>query len=1392
MKPLINQPHLWCFLLLSLVPVFGKAQVTDGFTDADYTQNPSWTGDVGDFEINASLQLHLVSTGSDTSILSTPNTAADDTEWSAWFRLAFAPSDNNYLRYYLLSDQADLRHALNGYFLRYGENGSADGLDLWRQDGNAVTKIIDGAPNPTAGGTNQLIRFRVIRSASGQWQLWADYSGGYAYQLLGNITDNTYGSAAHLGIFCKYTSTNASGFYVDDVYAGPIVVDNTAPTVTNVSASYPDTVWVQFSEPVTSASATVLASYSINNGIGNPLSVYYSAAQPDRVKLALATPLASEQTYIISVQAVQDFAGNTLLPFSGSLLFYHPVPYDVLISEIMADPSPVVGLPDVEYVELHNPKNIPIDVTGWKLKVGNMVRTLPSAYIPADSFLVLTDAPLPVEFSGIHAVAVSTFPSLTNAGATVSLLTPADTVIHQVSYAITWYGDAQKDDGGWSLEMINPQALCSGADNWTASQDASGGTPGRQNSVYNNTPLPFKVLSVTASGNTQLDVRFSQFPNVAGFSVSAFSVDVGIGTPDSVVAVDALTYRLYFSNPFAQQTVYTLSVSGLVTNCVGNTLTGDLQWPFTYYVPTPYDVVISEIMADPTPVVGCPDAEYVEVYNRTAFPIDVSQWQIQSGNSLRIIPSGVIPPDSFLLLTTDPLPVEFSTVNAVAVPSFPSLSNTGGTVRLLSPSGLEINRVAYDVLWYNDASKDDGGWSLELVNPNDVCNGAANWQACESVYGGTPGLTNSVNNTVPANFSLLSATAVSASAVEVYFSQTLDSSTVTAAMFWVDQGIGTPDSVTLGTTSCRLYFSAIFSPLTVYNVTVGNTVLNCAQQALAGNLTLPFTFYTPQAYDVLITEIMPDESPSQGLPLFEYVELHNRAPVPISLGGWLFSAGDAVVELPNYFLSSGAYVTLTRSEAASLFSGNVLGLASFPSLSNSGTVLTLRSPEGVWVHTVPYTSAWHSEPAKGDGGWALEMKDANNPCAGKPNWASSTHVAGGTPGTENSVKQIVADVQRPFPLRVGIPSPDSVLVYFSEPLREKGISPQQFSISEGIGQPTSVYLEEPQQTVLAMKLAHFLQPGTVYQLSFLDSVADCVGNPVEIITALRLQLPEIPSIADIVLNEVLFDPKGDGKDYVELYNRSAKAIDLRRISLCGYDSLLQQVTDVEPLATRSAILMPGNYVLLSTDRTDIYYHYFTQDPTAFWDISSLPSLSNTGGSLALVDDDLARLDAFTFTDDFHFSLLANRDGVSLERINPNGPTQSTHNWTSAAASVGYGTPGYKNSQLGMAAQQDGAITVSPEIFSPDQDGFEDVLFIGYEFPSPGNVVSINVYDEVGRLVKKLIQSEYTGSTGQYTWDGGTDNGIRPKVGIYVVMAEWFNANGEKGKAKKTVVLATKL
>lgn len=1093
--------------------------------------DPAWFGDTADFEVNTSKQLHLASSGVDTSVLYTSNATVNDAEWNFWLHYTFSPSDNNHARIYLLSDQYNLKGMLNGYFVRYGENGANDGVDLWRQDGNTFTKIIDGVPNPNAAATNQNVRVRVLRSASGGWQLFADYYGGLAYQAVGNATDNTYANTVLFGVYCKYTASNSSGFYVDDVYAGDIIVDNAAPSVTAVYALSADTVDVIFSEPVAQNTATVLQHYDLEN-VGQPSAVLYSASAPDRVRLVLPDPLPAGVFHEINIASVKDMAGNEMLPFHGSVLFYKPQPFDVLVSEIMADPVPTVGLVDAEYVELYNTKNFPVYISGWKIQCGNTVRTIPSGMIPPDSFIVLTVDPLPAFYSILNAVPLPSFPALPNAGGTVSLLAPSGEIVHRVAYHSSWYHDPHKNDGGWALEMVNPHLRCNDAGNWQACANNVGGTPGARNSVFDTQPVNFVVESVEAVSVHELHIRFNQWPDTVLLSPNLFSVNGGLGAPASVQRFSDRNFLLYFLEPFLSSATYEVAVSPGLKNCAGENITGSLVHPFVFYEVRQNDVVISEIMAD--------------------------------------------------------------------------------------------------------------------------------------------------------------------------------------------------------------------------------------------------------------------ESPSQGLPGFEYVELYNRSDVPIRLGNWTFSAGNSEAVLPDYLLAPHAYVALSEPDAAASFSVGMLGVPSFPTLGNSESVLQLKNKNGQLVHTVSYDDGWYIPAVKGEGGWSLEMADVNNPCAGIENWAASTHTDGGTPGSENSVSRDNADAQKPFPMRVGIPAPDSLLLYFSEPLRRKGISAQQFNITNGVGMPLFAMLEEPGWTTVLLKLAHALQPGTAYEIIFTDSIADCVGNTVEVKHPLRFRLPEPVASGDVVFNEVLFDAKGNGNDYVEIVNRSQKAIELRDLYICNYDSATKQFTDVYDMATRSAVCMPGGYVLFSKDRTDVYKNYYCENPAAFWDLRQMPALNDSGGSMALAGPDLQMLDAFTFTDKFHFPLLENPEGVSLERISVNLPTQSSQNWTSAAASVGYGTPGYVNSQQGAALESDGTITVQPEIFSPDQDGFDDVLSIAYEFENAGNVLHINIYDEAGRLIKKLVKGEYCGHTGQYIWAGGTETGLRPAVGIYVLVAEWFNAAGEKGRAKKVFVLATRL
>jgi hypothetical protein len=904
----------------------------------------------------------------------------------------------------------------------------------------------------------------------------------------------------------------------------------------------------------------------------------------------------------------------------------------------------------------------------------------------------------------------------------------------------------------------------------------------------------FTVSNAFASSDQSVDVVFSQSVSPSSLLPSSFVVSGGIGEPDSVVLLSPVSCRLFFSTSLVLNTAYMLTVSNTVLNCVQQPLQLSVPVSFIFYLPSAFDIIINEIMADPTPVVGLPEVEYVELHNRKPFSVDITGWKIQVGNTVRTFPFSVIPADSFIVLTANPVPTQFTGINAVGVPSFPSLTNAGANIKILTAQDVLMDEVAYDLSWYRDGVKDDGGWSLERIRTNDFCNGAQNWIASQNPAGGTPGTQNSVFESSALLFSVLSVTAAGANELEVLFSQFPDPQSLQPSGFWVSPYLGNPDSVIYASgNSCRLVFGTFFTEYLEYQLSVSSSVTNCVGQNLPVSAqVISFIYSLPGQNDVIISEIMADENPSQGLPPYEYVELFNRTAIPVNLTGWSFQSGTNSVVLPVFVLQPGAYVTLTQSGGEFLFPNQVIGMASFPKLNNSSGRLVLRNANGELIHSVSYSDSWIRESFKREGGWSMEMIDTDNPCTGKANWTASVHPDGGTPGAANSVKASNPDFIQPVPMRLGIPENNKLTVFFSEPLRYASVSADRFFISNGIGNPVALEVEQPFLHTVTLTLAQNILPDTEYTLQYSDSITDCVGNTTEIKANLNFQLPVQALPGDVIVNEVLFDPKGNGKDFIEFYNRSEHAVDMSKMYFGVYDSSLKQLTDVKTISSRSALMMPGSYLVLSTDMEDIFYNYFTKDRTAFWDVVSMPSMPNTGGSVGITNEDLVVLDGFTFTDKFHFSLISNKDGVSLERININAPTQSRYNWTSASASVGFATPGYKNSQSGMPAGQDDVITLSPEVFSPDQDGVDDVLFVTYEFEEPGNVITIRIFDEAGRLMKNLVQNEFCGKQGQYVWDGSTENGIRPKIGIYIVAAEWYNAQGGKGRAKKAVVLATRL
>jgi hypothetical protein len=617
---------------------------------------------------------------------------------------------------------------------------------------------------------------------------------------------------------------------------------------------------------------------------------------------------------------------------------------------------------------------------------------------------------------------------------------------------------------------------------------------------------------------------------------------------------------------------------------------------------------------------------------------------------------------------------------------------------------------------------------------------------------------------------LTSASAISSTQLDVLFNEPLDPATAENALNYTLNPSLPISGAVLDVTNPALVHLTTASALTNGGFYTLNAT-GIADEALntSGAQSTSFTYLfaeTPVAGDVIINEFMADPSPSVGQPELEYIEIHNVSTKYFNLNGWKVGDGPTMGSIQNDWLIPGGYKVLCATSSTGSFAQSV-AVSSFPSLNNAGDSIILKDNTGSIIDALYFTDSWYNDDAKAAGGFSLERINPQDPCSAADNWTASAASNGGTPGVQNSVFDNSPDLLAPDIIELTATAPNLLEIRFSENLDSLSLVNTGIITSPTLSVLTR-FITGTYADAMTLQFNENIVPGTVYTI-LLSSLSDCWMNSAD--RNGQFILPDEPISGEVILNEILFDPITGGSDWIEVFNNSNKVFDLKGWEIANYDN---DTIDNNKVIETHFFLLPGMYAVIGEDSAFVLSQYPFAVPGSFV-FSDLPSLNVDSSTVYLLYGN-EQIDKVSYTDDWHFKLLDVTDGVSLERIDPSGGSSDQFNWHSAAEAVGFATPGAKNSQY-YPAIQNGSFSFSSATVSPDNDGFEDILQVAYEMSEAGLLGTFTIYDDRGRKIRELFANELLGSSGNFNWDGVTDDNVKASIGTYVAVFEAFSLEG---------------
>ena len=541
-------------------------------------------------------------------------------------------------------------------------------------------------------------------------------------------------------------------------------------------------------------------------------------------------------------------------------------------------------------------------------------------------------------------------------------------------------------------------------------------------------------------------------------------------------------------------------------------------------------------------------------------------------------------------------------------------------------------------------------------------------------------------------------------------------------------------------------------------------------------------------YSIIINEILPDPSPIVALPNCEFIELRNCSNEIVNLNKWKISSGISTGTIvTDFILKPDSLVILCAKSNMVFFNRpeNTIGLTSFPVLGNELDMITLIDKSGKTIHAISYKKSWHDNAVKSEGGWSLEMSNPFKPCS-LDNWHSSKSLQGGTPGKENSIFQKESDESLFEALQCISTGEKDFTIKFNKGADSSSLSSVgNYTIESTDQHPLKALPTPPIFNQVKLVFKDPIENEKIYNVK-INNIKQCTSSILES-TSVMTGRPKIPTNGELVINELLFNPEPYGADFLEIYNNSRSVINAKDIYIAGKNSA-GQLGSQYSCSEEDMNIFPGKHVVITSDSSYLIKNWKKINRNGITQIKSMPSYPDNEGTALLINKEGIFIDELQYTDDMHYPLLIDKQGVSLERINPNLPASLKENWHSASSTVGYATPTNENSQFRQTDSNKNMIEITQTDFSPDNDGINDFLTITFNMPNPGNSISIYAFNFNGMMIRKIVTNQLCGTRGTFIWDGLTQEKLKASAGIYLIFVEILDLRGKLMKFKKAIAV----